>query len=183
MVPSAGGVREFAQASAVERRMAGGGDRDAGPGAGQRHDRLQHGKRRHNRRHGLAQQAACRRAGPSTWSGICTSGWRTGCRARRRAAAWSAGVSPTGDSQCLAGAATTGEPGALLRGGFFNSGALAGPLMVDGLAARRPMRAATSASVAPASHGLLGHLAGCVSVSRGWAGVRVVGFDLSRERD
>ena len=32
---------------------------------------------------------------------------------------WSAGVSPTGDDQCLAGAATTGEPGALLRGGDF----------------------------------------------------------------
>src|SRR5262249_46826980 len=45
--------------------------------------------------------------------------------------AWSAGVSPTGDEQCLAGAATTGEPGALLRGGFFlGSGAGAGPRAV-----------------------------------------------------
>jgi len=43
---------------------------------------------------------------------------------------WSAGVSPTGDYQCLAGADTTGEPGALLRGGYFNGGAFAGPLAV-----------------------------------------------------
>jgi Sulfatase-modifying factor enzyme 1 len=42
---------------------------------------------------------------------------------------WGA-VSPTGDHQCLAGAATTGEPGALLRGGYFGSGANAGPLAV-----------------------------------------------------
>ena len=46
--------------------------------------------------------------------------------------AWSAGVSPTGDDQCLAGAETTGEPGALLRGGAFFSGSLAGPLAVLG---------------------------------------------------
>jgi hypothetical protein len=45
---------------------------------------------------------------------------------------WSAGVSPTGDDQCLAGAATTGEPGALLRGGGFSNGSDAGPLAVDG---------------------------------------------------
>jgi len=48
---------------------------------------------------------------------------------------WSAGVSPTGDFQCLAGAATTGEPGALLRGGnfvFFGGGSNAGPLAVSG---------------------------------------------------
>ena len=45
---------------------------------------------------------------------------------------WSAGVSPTGDDQCLAGAATTGEPGALLRGGFFANGTDAGPLAVLG---------------------------------------------------
>ena len=47
-------------------------------------------------------------------------------------ATWSAGVSPTGDDQCLAGASTTGEPGALLRGGDFDDGADAGPLAVDG---------------------------------------------------
>ena len=41
-------------------------------------------------------------------------------------------MSPTGDDQCLAGAAATGEPGALLRGGSFFSGALAGPLAVLG---------------------------------------------------
>jgi formylglycine-generating enzyme required for sulfatase activity len=46
---------------------------------------------------------------------------------------WSVGLSPTGDDQCLAGAATTGEPGALLRGGGFDFrvGARAGPLAVD----------------------------------------------------
>ena len=43
---------------------------------------------------------------------------------------WSPSVSPTGDDQCLAGAAGTGEPGALLRGGSFFSGSLAGPLAV-----------------------------------------------------
>ena len=45
---------------------------------------------------------------------------------------WSAGVSPTGDTQCLAGAATTQEPAALLRGGTFGSGTGAGPLTIDG---------------------------------------------------
>jgi formylglycine-generating enzyme required for sulfatase activity len=49
--------------------------------------------------------------------------------------AWSAGVSATGDDQCLAGAATTGEPGALLRGGdfgIFGFGPDAGPLAIFG---------------------------------------------------
>jgi hypothetical protein len=41
---------------------------------------------------------------------------------------WFAGVSPTGDAQCLAGALTTGQPGALERGGSFGSGTNAGPL-------------------------------------------------------
>ena len=45
---------------------------------------------------------------------------------------WSPAVSPTDDDQCIAGAAATGEPGALLRGGSFVSGALAGPLAVLG---------------------------------------------------
>jgi formylglycine-generating enzyme required for sulfatase activity len=45
---------------------------------------------------------------------------------------WSAGLSPTSDAQCLAGAATTGEPGALLRGGDFDDGTFAGPLTVLG---------------------------------------------------
>jgi formylglycine-generating enzyme required for sulfatase activity len=45
---------------------------------------------------------------------------------------WSAGVSPTGDLQCLAGAATTGEPGALIRGGVFFDSTSAGPLSVAG---------------------------------------------------
>jgi formylglycine-generating enzyme required for sulfatase activity len=34
------------------------------------------------------------------------------------------------ETQCIAGAAGTGEPGALLRGGSFFSGSLAGPLAV-----------------------------------------------------
>ena len=37
------------------------------------------------------------------------------------------------DRQCLAGAATTEEPGALVRGGSFFSGrSIVGPLTVDG---------------------------------------------------
>lgn len=44
---------------------------------------------------------------------------------------WGA-VSPTGDSQCLNGAETTGDPGALLRGGSFTYGSSAGPLAVFG---------------------------------------------------
>jgi formylglycine-generating enzyme required for sulfatase activity len=34
--------------------------------------------------------------------------------------AWSPGLSPTDDDQCLAGANTTGEPGVLTRGGNWN---------------------------------------------------------------
>jgi len=41
---------------------------------------------------------------------------------------WSDG---SGDYQCLAGAATSGEPGALLRGGTFQSGTSGGPLSVN----------------------------------------------------
>jgi hypothetical protein len=51
----------------------------------------------------------------------------TGC-----GGSWSAGVSPTFDTQCLVGAATTGEPGALVRGSGFAGGAGAGPLAVGG---------------------------------------------------
>lgn len=40
--------------------------------------------------------------------------------------------SGSSDFQCLAGAATTGEPGALVRGGAFVNGPLAGPFTVDG---------------------------------------------------
>lgn len=40
--------------------------------------------------------------------------------------------SGSGDAQGLVGAATTGEPGALRRGGFMNSGPVAGPLSVTG---------------------------------------------------
>lgn len=45
--------------------------------------------------------------------------------------AWSAAVSP-GDFQCLAGAATDLEPGALTRGGDWGSGAFAGPYAISG---------------------------------------------------
>jgi hypothetical protein len=45
---------------------------------------------------------------------------------------WSAGVSPTGDRQCLIGVTTGGgDPGALLRGGANNDGGAAGPLALD----------------------------------------------------
>jgi formylglycine-generating enzyme required for sulfatase activity len=45
---------------------------------------------------------------------------------------WSPTSSPSGDSQCLAGAETTGEPGVLLRGGVFLDGEKAGPMLVGG---------------------------------------------------
>src|SRR5262249_40041770 len=45
---------------------------------------------------------------------------------------WSAAASPTDDEQCFAGAASTGEPGALLRGGSFLDATFAGPLTVKG---------------------------------------------------
>jgi formylglycine-generating enzyme required for sulfatase activity len=46
---------------------------------------------------------------------------------------WTAGVSPTGDEQCLLGAALTGEPAALLRGGDFSISTFTGPLKVVGI--------------------------------------------------
>lgn len=45
---------------------------------------------------------------------------------------WSAGIDPTGDLQCLAGAGAGGEPGALTRGGDFNDFISAGPFAVSG---------------------------------------------------
>jgi formylglycine-generating enzyme required for sulfatase activity len=45
--------------------------------------------------------------------------------------AWSILISPTGDGQTLGGAATDGEPGALLRGGGFLHQTAAGPLTVN----------------------------------------------------
>jgi hypothetical protein len=45
---------------------------------------------------------------------------------------WAATISPTGDYQFMGGAATDGEPGALLRGGSFLSQAGAGPLSING---------------------------------------------------
>jgi hypothetical protein len=55
---------------------------------------------------------------------------------------WNPTVIATGDEQCLAGAATTGGPGALVRGGNFNSGASAGPFAVNGSVepSSRPIR-------------------------------------------
>jgi len=50
----------------------------------------------------------------------------TGC------GSWGTVTSPTGDTQCLAGASTTGEPGVLLRGGAFNDVEAAGPFTVNG---------------------------------------------------
>ena len=44
---------------------------------------------------------------------------------------WTVGASPTGDLQCMVEAAFSGEPGAPLRGGAFNSGTSAGPLAVN----------------------------------------------------
>jgi hypothetical protein len=46
--------------------------------------------------------------------------------------AWGAVVSPTGDIQCLVGASTAGQPGALTRGGSYDihNGSSAGPLAV-----------------------------------------------------
>jgi formylglycine-generating enzyme required for sulfatase activity len=47
--------------------------------------------------------------------------------------AWPVSVSAApSDQQCLVGAATSGEPGALLRGGNFTSGTGAGPLAIIG---------------------------------------------------
>jgi formylglycine-generating enzyme required for sulfatase activity len=45
---------------------------------------------------------------------------------------WTAEVIPTADFQCLAGAATNEEPGALRRGGSFIGEAEAGPFAVEG---------------------------------------------------
>jgi formylglycine-generating enzyme required for sulfatase activity len=46
---------------------------------------------------------------------------------------WSAGVSPTGDLQCVVGAATTGEPASLMRGGSMNNPTVnPGPLTIHG---------------------------------------------------
>jgi hypothetical protein len=43
---------------------------------------------------------------------------------------WTAGVSPTADAQCLVGAPLSGEPGVLMRGGYYFAGPSAGPLSV-----------------------------------------------------
>ena len=95
VVPGAGGVRQCRQAAADERGVAGGGERDAGPGAGQRHDGLQHREQRARRRSPARAAVACRRVGPSTWWATWTSGWRTGCRSRRRARAGAASATTT----------------------------------------------------------------------------------------
>lgn len=55
---------------------------------------------------------------------------------------WNATVIATGDEQCLAGAATTGGPAALIRGGNFNGGTSAGPFAVSSAVepSSRPIR-------------------------------------------
>lgn len=46
---------------------------------------------------------------------------------------WNVGISPTDDEQCFGGAALTGEPGALLRGGsFVGLETQAGPFTING---------------------------------------------------
>lgn len=45
---------------------------------------------------------------------------------------WGTEISPTGDEHCFAGASQTGDPGALMRGGSYLSGAKAGPLAIIG---------------------------------------------------
>ena len=139
VVPGAGSVRQCRQAAADERGVAGGGERDAGPGAGQRDDGLQHRERRRRRRSPARAAAAYRRAGPSTWWATWTSGWRTGCRSRRRARAGAASAMTTCASRGRARPRT--GPGALVRGGAFASfgGPTAGPLAVIGTF-RRPTR-------------------------------------------
>ena len=60
---------------------------------------------------------------------MCGSGWGNWVPRSTTCDSWSfAG----GDLQCLAGAATTDEPGALVRGGFFLSGTDAGVFAVSG---------------------------------------------------
>ena len=48
-----------------------------------------------------------------------------------RGVLWSPNVSSTADTQCISGAMTTGEPGALVRGGSNLSATAAGPLAVN----------------------------------------------------
>ena len=76
--------------------------------------------------------AASHHAAPSTWWATCSSGWPYWVPRSTVCGSWSPGVSPTGDIQCVAGADTTGEPGALLRGGGWFDAAGAGPLAVAG---------------------------------------------------
>jgi hypothetical protein len=103
---------------------------------------------------------------------------------------WSAGVSPTGDYQCLAGAATTGEPGALVRGGGFVPGTLASPLAVDGsvvpshsLYRRLPVRALVAFllgiwAFAVWAPRMGGRLCARPSAGRGRRAALAVGLDL-----
>jgi hypothetical protein len=75
--------------------------------------------------------------------------------------------SGSSDEQCLAGAATTGEPGALVRGGLFSDGSSAGPFAVGGSG---PPSSATSASAAPASQSYLAIWPFALWRPVGWAG-------------
>jgi formylglycine-generating enzyme required for sulfatase activity len=78
--------------------------------------------------------------------------------------------SGSSDYQCLAGAATTGEPGALFRGGDFFSGAGAGPFTVYGDYSPSFSGGFIGFRCARWSF-LLGDLALCTLVSRGVGGL------------
>jgi len=74
------------------------------------------------------------------------------------------------DTQCFAGAdtGTNRGPGALLRGGYFSNGSVAGPLAVAGNS--QPSSSTTSACVARASRIVFGPLVYCDLGSGEWAG-------------
>jgi formylglycine-generating enzyme required for sulfatase activity len=104
------------QAAVAARRIRG----------GRRHDRVQYGERvqgdRHRIPHGLRVGAGAFDMVGNVYEWVAD--WVPGSTT---CGSWSPSVSPTDDDQCLAGPGVTGEPSALLRGGNFFSGALAGP--------------------------------------------------------
>jgi hypothetical protein len=124
-------VRERGEAPAVERRVAGRGRRHARSGAG-------NGTTDCNTSSVFAATLTGSRS--SCVSARCAFDmvgnlleWAADWVPRSTSCGtWPAGVSPTVDDACLGGAATTGEPGALQRGGFSFDGTNAGPLAVQG---------------------------------------------------
>ena len=113
LVPGPAGARQLRQAVADQRRVAGGGLRDART--------PQRAATCSTRDVGsptpAPTPAASRASAPSTWSETSSSGSATGCRARRRLRNLELQRRLTSAS---AGGATTGEPGALIRGGGFS---------------------------------------------------------------